>query len=72
MIKILTPAVLLYLVVSKFYENTFGNQPYGGYDNIYQWIGGWGLLIVMLIISVIFASIKSKEIDSLNAETSNY
>ncbi|AZO95371.1 sodium-dependent transporter [Halocella sp. SP3-1] len=72
MVKILTPAVLLYLVASKFYVNTFGKEPYGGYDNIYQWLGGWGLLIVMLIISVVFANIRSREIDSLNAETSNY
>jgi NSS family neurotransmitter:Na+ symporter len=62
-IKYLTPIFLIILIYSNLIK-----EPYGGYEGLYLFLGGWGLLIVMAIISFILASIQKKEAVSLDAE----
>lgn len=67
MIKYLTPAVLIFL----FFYNLYGDivEPYGGYDLIYQWIGGWGLLIAMVVVAYILGSLRDREPVSIGEKT---
>lgn len=58
MIQIVTPVVLLILLVQNFLGDI--NELYAGYDLKYQWIGGWGLLIVMAVVVFILSQIKGK------------
>lgn len=57
MIKIL-PIILFILLVFYFIGDL--NTPYEGYEIIYQWIGGWGLIIAVAIMSVVMAKLSSK------------
>lgn len=54
MVKWITPLVLIFLVGRNFINNVF-YEPYGGYAAKYLWIGGWGLLIVMAILSFVIS-----------------
>lgn len=56
MIKII-PFILFVLLAVYFVQDI--QTPYEGYDSIYQWLGGWGLLIGVGILSIIITKIKA-------------
>lgn len=58
MIKFLVPAVLLYLLISNFIGDI--SQNYGDYDLIFQWLGGWNMLQLVLFASVILTLIRGR------------
>lgn len=57
MIKIL-PIILFVLLVRYFVEDI--KVPYEGYAAIYQWLGGWGLIIVVGVLALVLTKIKSR------------
>lgn len=59
MVKYITPIILVFL----FVYNLLGDlkTPYGGYNFKYQLLGGWGLLIVMGIVTYILGKVKGNE-----------
>ena len=63
MIKII-PFILFVLLAGYFVEDI--QTPYGGYASIYQWLGGWGLIIAVGVVSFIITKFigkrKNKEI----------
>jgi neurotransmitter:Na+ symporter, NSS family len=60
MVKWVTPLVIIFLVVNNFIKNVT-TEPYGGYAAKYLWIGGWGLLIFIAVLSFILSSMKDRE-----------
>ncbi len=64
MIKYITPTVLAFLFLYNFYGNI--TEPYGGYALKFQWLGGWGMLIAMIIIVFVLGSMKDNVADSLD------
>ncbi len=64
MIKIL-PLILFGLLAFNFYGDV--TTLYGGYALKYQWIGGWGLIIGVGVLSFVMAKLNSKyETSELN------
>lgn len=57
MIKVL-PFILIGLLINYFIGDI--TTLYGGYALKYQWIGGWGLIIVVTILSFVMAKLNSK------------
>lgn len=64
MIKYLTPAVLLFLFAYNFYGDII--EPYGGYEVKYQWLGGWGMLLAMVVIVYILGNLKDRSAVSVD------
>ncbi|MFW6288129.1 MAG: sodium-dependent transporter [bacterium] len=56
MIKIL-PILLSALLIYYFIGDI--TEPYEGYKAIHQWIGGWGLIIGVLVLSIVMSILKS-------------
>lgn len=56
MIKIL-PIILFVLLVFYFIGDI--NTLYGGYELKYQWIGGWGMIIGVAILSLVLTKLNS-------------
>lgn len=67
LIKYITPLILIVL----FVYNLVGDirEPYEGYDYLYQWLGGWGLLCVLAIITILISANKGRDTVSLNENT---
>lgn len=65
-IKYLSPAVLIYLIVNQLIKEF--KVPYEGYDQLYLWIGGWGVLIAMAVLAMILGTVKSSV--SINVDES--
>ena len=65
MVKYVTPIVLFVLLIQNFIGDI--NTPYGGYDTVYQWLGGWGLLIVMALVVFILTKIKGKGLEKTDS-----
>ncbi|WP_226984200.1 hypothetical protein [Halothermothrix orenii] len=69
MVQVITPIILVYLFVFNLSKDIGAN--YGGYGKLYQWIGGWGLLIVMAIVSVLLSAIKGRESVTVDSSRGN-
>ncbi len=52
MIKILAPLVLIVLLGNEFYRRI--TSSYGGYPRLAEFIGGYGLIIIFIILSILF------------------
>ena len=70
MVKWVIPMVALFLLGNNFYRNVFV-APYEGYESKYLWLGGWGLLILIAVLSIIFASIKDKSLIGVDSKKAN-
>lgn len=57
MIKII-PIILFVLLVTYFIDDIA--NPYEGYETIYQWLGGWGLIIGVAVLSLVMTLLNSK------------
>ena len=49
-IMILTPVILGVILISSLIKGIL--EPYGGYPDWANWVGGWGMMIVVILISV--------------------
>jgi len=58
-IRYFIPFVCLGLLVYSLTERIL--KPYGGYPRLAEFLGGWLILIVFLVVSIIFSKMKSKE-----------
>jgi NSS family neurotransmitter:Na+ symporter len=58
-ITIITPVVLGYTLISSLVKGII--EPYGGYPAWANWVGGWGMLIVLIIIAVILGWIYNRK-----------
>jgi NSS family neurotransmitter:Na+ symporter len=58
LIRFVTPLVLLYIAVNFIITNIA--NPYGGYDQIYLIIGGWGMVALTVIAGFVLTFIKGK------------
>ncbi len=59
MVKYVIPIVLIYLLIQNFIGDV--KTPYGGYALTFQWLGGWGMLIAVGLVSIILGSVGSRE-----------
>ncbi len=53
-IVVVTPLVLGYILISSLVKGIL--EPYGGYPAWANWVGGWGMMIVAILIAVFLAS----------------
>jgi hypothetical protein len=51
--------VLGYTLISSLVKGII--EPYGGYPAWANWVGGWGMLIVLIIIAVILGWIYNRK-----------
>lgn len=58
LIRFVTPLVLLYISVTYIIDNI--SKPYGGYDQKYLNIGGWGMVALTVITGIVLTLIKGK------------
>ena len=57
----LTPLILCYILVHSFIKGIA--EPYGGYPAWANWIGGWGMMVVIIIIALILTKVyRQKEV----------
>lgn len=59
MIKYIVPVVLVFLLVRNFIGDVA--EPYEGYSMGPQWLGGWGMIIAVGVVSYILSRIKTAE-----------
>jgi len=60
-IMIITPLVLGYFLISSLIKGI--TEPYGGYPAWANWIGGWGMIILVIAISVFLGTkLNRKEV----------
>ena len=57
-ITLIVPIILVFFVLSGFYEEI--NQSYGGYPLSAIIIGGWGCVLLMLIVAVVLGVLYNK------------
>ena len=62
MVKFFIPIILTVLLVSNFIGDI--REPHEGYDMLYQWLGGWGMLILVAVVSLILTALKRKDIEN--------
>ncbi len=60
MIKYFIPVVLTFLLVRNFIADV--KTPYGDYTMISQWIGGWGMVIAVAVVSFILSRGSSTKV----------
>ncbi|MGM0411019.1 MAG: sodium-dependent transporter, partial [Bacillota bacterium] len=60
MIKFFIPIVLTFLLVRNFIADL--QTPYEGYNMASQWIGGWGMVIAVGVVSYIISKTKSHNV----------
>lgn len=69
LIRFVTPIVLLYISITYIINNI--STPYGGYDQIYLLIGGWGVVALTVVAGLIVTFIKGKDQQSEEIEGDN-
>jgi NSS family neurotransmitter:Na+ symporter len=57
-IKILTPLVVLFLVISNTLERI--KSSYGGYPRLAEFLGGWFIVIIFILVSIILYNQRSR------------
>ncbi|MFC2150059.1 sodium-dependent transporter [Calditrichota bacterium] len=60
-VKIVTPVILAYLLISSIFKGI--SEPYGGYPLWANFVGGWFMILTLILISfLLFRKYNSKEI----------
>ena len=59
-IIVITPVVMGYILISSLVKGIL--EPYGGYPSWANWLGGWGMIILVVVLAIIFArTLRKKE-----------
>jgi len=69
MIKFVVPIVLIFLLIRNLIADI--NTPYGGYSMGPQWIGGWGMIIGVGVVSYFLSQTTSTKLDASDISDKN-